>query len=387
MLATMKLLFCSKRLLKDSVLVRGHKKLSTLRFRCIVDPVKVIVKMKTSNEIKACFPPSDRKSKATYAGEWPTRPDTEDKKANWYRNQHRRRNSQYSSHLSDSETPQPACPAGSVASWVRFSFSPTERANRMGSGSTHYGTHARSHQRATGDKPHSLGVAGESSQRQRFLQQSVGLNAEDPGARHSEHPHEHFNHPASETHFIPSPIIPGPRQVVYSSLAADAASRNHLNAEEYTYPHSPRGPQHRLGFQWNQRLPEAQQAEVYVYLVSPPPPSPEHNPEQSAHPFSTSQGSSGKDMLTNRISFAQNRGISSHGPAGQGSSENHKQRKSIWERKHQRKSLQATSDYEKLAGSSGGTSLVHHEPFSHNPSLLPERGRVGVDAVPPTISS
>lgn len=379
MLKTMKILSSSKKLLKETV-IKSHKKLSTLRFRCIVDPVKVTVKMSTANENKACSTPSDRKSKASYAGEWPTRQDTDDKKASWYRNQQRCQNSQCSSHLSDSETPQPACPAGSVASWVRFSFNPTERAMRMGSSSTHYGTHARNHQRATGDKQHGLGVAGESAQGQRFLQQSVGLNAEEPAA----HPHEHFSHQASETHFIPSPILPGPRQVVYSSLAADAASRTRLNSEDYAYPHSPRGPQHRLGLEWHQRLPEAQQAEVYVYLVSPPPPSPEHNPEQSTHPFSASHG---KDVLANRISFGQHRISSTHGPAGQVGFETHKQRKSIWERKHQRKSLQPNLDYEKLAGSSGGTSLGHHEPFSHNPSLLPERGRGGMEAVPPTITS
>ncbi|XP_061486258.1 uncharacterized protein LOC133386582 [Rhineura floridana] len=387
LLKTMKVLSSSKRLWKDSALLRSRKKLSSLRFRCIVDPVKVTVKMGSLHEPKACCSQAGRKSKAYYSGEWSSHHDTDDQKASWYRNQQRRRNSQCSSHLSDTETPQPACPAGSVASWVRFSFSPPERAAEAGSSSARYGTHGRNHQRATGDKQHSSEVAGEGNQGPRLLQHSVSLNTEAAAPHCSEHPHEHFNHQSRETNFIPSPILSGPRRVVYSSLASDAVSRTHLNGEECAYSHSPRGPQHSLGLEWHQHLPAAQQAGVYVYLVSPCPPSPEHNPEQPNHPFSASQTISGKDVLANRMSLNQSRGSFSQGPAGQGSSDTQKQRKSIWERKYQKRFLQLNLDYEKLAGSSGGANLGHHEPFSHNPPLSADRGRGGLDAAPPTIAS
>ncbi|XP_062997853.1 uncharacterized protein LOC134409154 [Elgaria multicarinata webbii] len=388
LLKTMKVLSSSKRLWKDSVLLRDCKKASNLRFRCIVDPVKVTVRMGSPHESKVCCSQVGRKSKAYYSGEWSSHHDTDNKKAGWYRSQKRRRSSQGSSHLSGTETPQPACPAGSVASWVRFSFSSPERAAAAGTSSGHYGVHARNHQRATGDKQHSSEAAAAAGhQGQSFLQRSVGLDAAELTPRRSEQPREDYNRQSSEASFIPSPILPGPRRVVYSALASDTASRTHLNGEDYTYPHSPRGPPHRLGLEWHQRLPAAQQAEVYVYLVSPLPPSPEHNPEQSDHPFSASQAISGKDVLANRISFSQSRGSPSQGPAVPGSSNTHKQRKSIWERKHQRRTLQPTAEYEKLAGSSGGTNAGHHEPFSHNASLLTDRGRGGLAAVPPTIAS
>ncbi|XP_053098927.1 uncharacterized protein LOC128322172 [Hemicordylus capensis] len=385
LLKSIRVLSSSKRLWKNSVLIKGRKKLSTLRFRCVVDPVKITVKMGTTNKPSSLQ--GSRKSKACCFGTWPGLQDAADKKASWSKSQQQRRNSQCSSQPSDTETPQPACPAGSVASWVRFSFNSPECERLAESSSARYGSLARNHQRATGDKPHSLEVAGERVQGQRFLQRSVGLNTQESGARHSEHPHEHLNRQSSETNFIPSPILPGPRRVVYSALASDTISRTHLNSEEYSYPHSPRGPQRRLGLEWHQCLPAAQQAEVYVYLVSPPPPSPEHNSEQINHPFSASQTTSGKDVLANRISFSQSRGSSSQGPAGQGNCETQKQRKSIWERKHQRRSLLPNSDYEKLAGSSAGTSLGHNEPFPHNSPLLADRGRGGLDVVPPTIAS
>ncbi|KAH0619181.1 hypothetical protein JD844_018952 [Phrynosoma platyrhinos] len=380
---TMKILSSSKRLWKDSVLLRSRKKLSNLRFRCVVDPVKVTVRMGNPHESKICCTQIGRKSKACYSGEWSSHHDTDDKKASWYRNQQCHQNS--SSHLSDTETPQPACPAGSVASWVRFSFSTPERA--AGSSSAHYGIHARNHQRATGDKQHSSDVARESLQGPRFPPHTVGLNTEESAPRRSEHPRERFNCPPSEINFIPSPILPGPRRVVYSTLASDTVSRTHLNSEDYVYPHSPRGPQHRLGLEWHQRLPVAQQAEVYVYLVSPPPPSPEHNNEQPNHPFPAPQTTAGKEMLPNRMSLIQTRGSSSQGHGVQGTSDTHKQRKSIWERKHQRRSLQPNSEYEKLAGSNGSPNIDHHEPFFHNSSLLADRGRGGLDVVPPTIAS
>ncbi|XP_053250310.1 uncharacterized protein LOC128416496 [Podarcis raffonei] len=387
LLKTMKVLSSSKRLWKESLLLRGRKKLSSMRFRCIVDPVKVTVKMSSLQEPKACCSQGGRKSKAYYSGEWSSHHDTDDKKASWCRSPQRRRSSQCSSHPSDTETPQPACPAGSVASWVRFNFSPPQRAAEAASSSARCGAHARSHQRATGDKQHSSDITREGAQGQRFLQHSVGMNTEEPAPRCPEPPHEHFNRQSSETNFIPSPILPGPRRVVYSALASDAASRTHLNGEEYPYPHSPRGPRHRLGPEWQQRLPAAQQAEVYVYLVSPPLPSPEHNPDQPNHPFSASQGISRKDVLANRMSLSHSRGSSSQGPAGQGGSDPHKQRKSIWERKHQQRSLQPNPDYEKLAAGSGGASLGHHDPFSHNPPLLADRGRGGLDATPPAIAA
>lgn len=364
----MKAFSSSKRFWRDSGLVKGRKKLPSLRFRCIVDPVKVTVQMGNSSAAKVCWPPDSKKKKTCYYSEGSSHQDTDDKKASCYRNEYQLRNS--SSHASDTETPQPACPAGSVASWVRFSFSSPERATEAGSSSARYGALARNHQRATGDKQHGLNVAAEGTQGQRFLQHSIASNAEQATTHHTDHPH--CNHQSSETNFIPSPILPGPRRVVYSALASDIVSRTHLNSEEYAYPPSPRGPSNRLGLEWHQRLPAAQQAEVYVYLVSPPSPSPEHNPEQPNHPFSTSQTISGKDMLTNRNSFSQSRGSSSQGPAGQGSCDIHKQRKSIWERKHQQRSLQPNLDFEKLTGSSGGASLGH---------------RGGLDAAPPTTAN
>ncbi|XP_077191802.1 uncharacterized protein LOC143836415 [Paroedura picta] len=367
-LKTIKAFSSRKRLWRDSGLSKGRKKLPGLRFRCIVDPVKVTVQMGNANEAKVSWPREGKKKKTCYYSEGSSHQDTDDKKASWYRNQQQLRNSQCSSHASDTETPQPACPAGSVASWVRFSFSSPERATEPGSSSARYGTLARNHQRATGDKPHNSEVAGEGAQGQRFLQRSGVPNAEQATAHHPDHPH--CNRQSSETNFIPSPILPGPRRVVYSALASDTVSRTHLNSEEYAYPHSPRGPQNRLGLEWHQRWPAAQQAEVYVYLVSPPPPSPEHNPEQPHHPFS--QAVSGKEMLTNRNSFSHSRGSSSQGPAGQGSSDIHKQRKSIWERKHQQRSLQPNLDFEKLTGSSGGASLGH---------------RGGLDLAPPTLAN
>ncbi|KAL8179535.1 UNVERIFIED_CONTAM: hypothetical protein K2H54_068073 [Gekko kuhli] len=369
-LKTMKAFSGSKRSWRDSVLIKGRKKLPGLRFRCVVDPVKVTVQMGNSNEAKVCWPRESKKRKTCYYSEGSSHQDTDDKKASWYRNQQQLQNSQCSSHASDTETPQPACPAGSVASWVRFSFSSPERAMEAASSSARYGALARNHQRATGDKQHVLEVAGEGAQGQRFLQRSVVSNAEQAAAHHSDHPH--CNHQSSETNFIRSPILPGPRRVVYSALASDTVSRMHLNSEEYAYPHSPRGPQNRLGLEWHQRLPAAQQAEVYVYLVSPPLPSPEHNPEQPSHPFSVSHNISGKDALANRNSFSQSRGSSSQGPAGQGSCDIQKQRKSIWERKHQQRTLQPNLDFEKLAGSSGGASLGH---------------RGGLDVASPTIAN
>lgn len=383
-LKTVKTLFCSKRLWKDSALLKSRKKYSKLYFRCVLDPVRVTVKMGSPGELKNSCPQNDRKTKAYHPGEWSDQQDTDDKKAgsSWFRNQQGFRNSQCSSHLSDSETPQPACPVGSVASWVRFSLNPPERVNEPGNSSTRYGAHARNHQRATGDKQHSLEVAAEVTQGQRFLQHSLGSNTEEPGIHRSEHSHEPFNHQSNDTHFIPSPILPGPRRVVYSTLASDAASRTPLNHEHYAHPHSSRGHQNRLGLEWQPQLPAAHQAEVYVYLVSPPLPSPEHNPEQPNHPFSATQTISGKDVMANRISFRHSRGSSSQGPADQGC-ETHKQRRSIWERKHQKRSLQPNSDYEKMAGSSGGTNQGQHEPFPHNA----DRGRGGLDAALPTIAS
>ncbi|XP_048354148.1 uncharacterized protein LOC125433573 [Sphaerodactylus townsendi] len=366
----MKALSSSKKLWKDSVLIKGRKKSPGLRFRCILDPVKVTVQMGNSSEAKVCWPRDGKKKKTCYYSEGSSHQDTDDKKASWYRTQQQLQNSQCSSQASDTETPQPACPAGSVASWVRFSFRSPERATEDGSNSARYGAFARNHQRATGDKQHSLELAGEGAQGQRFLQHSVVSNAEQVTAHRSNSPQ--LNNQSSETNFIPSPILPGPRRVVYSAMASDTVSRTHLNGEDYAYPHSPRGPQNRLGLEWHRRLPVAQQAEVYVYLVSPLPPSPEHNPEQANHPSSVSQTTPGKDMLTNRISFSHSRGSSSQGPAGQGSSDGHKQRKSIWERKHQRRSLQPTLDFEKLVGSSGGASLGH---------------RGGLDGAPPTIAN
>ncbi|KAM6453824.1 uncharacterized protein PHA67_013317 [Liasis olivaceus] len=383
----MKILSSSKRLWKESALFRSQKKPSSLRFRCVLDPVKVTVKIGNPHEPKVFCPQQGRKSKAYYSGEWSSHHDTDDKKASWYRNHQRCQDSQGSSHPSDAETPQPACPAGSVASWVRFSFSSPVRTPETGNSSANYGVLARNHQRATGDKLQSSEVAGGSSQGQRFLTRSVGLNTESPAPNHLAHPHEPFHHPSSEINFIPSPILPGPRQVLYSALAPDTVSRTHLNAEEYVYPHSPRGPQHRLGLEWHQRLPAAQQAEVYVYLVSPPHPRPEHRPEQPNQAFPTSQTMPRKEMLENRISLSQNRGSSNLSPTVQGGSDSHKPRKSIWERKRQRRSLQPTSDYEKLVGGSGGVSLGHHEPFPHSPSLLADRGKEGLDATPPTIAS
>ncbi|KAF7248667.1 Collagen alpha-1(XVIII) chain [Varanus komodoensis] len=388
LLKTIKVLSSNKQLWKDSVLLRSRKRVSNLRFRCIVDPVKVTVKMGNPQESKDCCSQAGRKSKAYYYGECSSRHDTDDKKASWYRGQQERQSSQCSSHLSGTETPQPACPAGSVASWVRFSFRAPDQAAEVGTSTAHYGVHARNHQRPTGDKQHSSEAAAEGSQGQRFLQHPVGLNTEELGPRPSEQPHGHLNHQASETHFIPSPILSGPRRVVYSAMASDTASRTHLNGEDYAYPHSPRGPQHRLGLEWHPHLPAAQQAEVYVYLVSPLLPSPEHNPEQLDHPFSAPQTLSGKDALTNRMSLSRNRGSTSPGPAAQGSSDTHKQRKSIWERKHQKRSLQTTADYEKLAGSSGGgAGVAHPELLSHNPSALADRARGGFDIISPNMAS
>lgn len=362
-LKTIKAFSSSKRLWKDSRLIRGRKKFPGLRFRCIVDPVKVTVQMGNSNEAKVCWPRDSKKKKTCYYSEGSSHQDTDDKKATWVRNKQQLQNSQCSSHASDTETPQPACPAGSVASWVRFSFSSPERAREVGSNLARYGALARNHQRATGDKQHNLEVTGEGPQGQRFLQCPAVPDAEQSAAHRSNLPH--CNHQSSETNFIPSPILPGPRHVVYSALASDTVSRTHLNSEEYPYPHSARGPQNRLGLEWHQRLPAAQQAEVYVYLVSPPPSSPARNPEQPNHPFSVSQTVSGKDVLANRNTFSQSRGSSSQGPAVQ-------QRKSIWERKHQQRSLQPNLDFEKLAGSSGGASLGH---------------RGGLEAAPPTIAN
>ncbi|XP_060089215.1 uncharacterized protein LOC132567551 [Heteronotia binoei] len=371
-LNTMKAISSSKRFWADSRLVKGRKKLPGLRFRCIIDPVKVTVQMGDSNKAKVCWPQDSKKKKTCYYSEGSSHQDTDDKKASyWCRNQQKLQASQCSSHASDTETPQPACPAGSVASWVRFSFSSPERTTEVGSSSARYGALARNHQRATGDKQRCLEVASEGTQGQRFLQHSAVSNAEQPAAHRSDHPH--CNHQSSETNFIPSPILPGPRQVVYSALAFDTASRTHLNSEEHhAYPHSARGPQNRLGLEWHQHLPAAQQAEVYVYLVSPPPPSPEHNPEQPNHPFSVAQTVSGKGTLANRNSFCQCRGSSSQEPASQGSCDIHKQRKSIWERKHQQASLQPNLYFKKLPGSSGGVSLSH---------------RGGLEVAPPTIAN
>ncbi|XP_020653136.3 uncharacterized protein LOC110081077 [Pogona vitticeps] len=385
LLKAIRIFSSTKRLWKGSSTVVSRKKLSNLRFRCIVDPVKVTVRMGNPRESKTYSTQVGRKNKACYSGEWSRRNDEDNKKASWYINQQHHQTSPYSSHLSDTETPQPACPAGSVASWVRFRFSSPEHVADVGSSSTHYGVHTRNHQRATGDKRCSSEVAGEGSHGQKFLKYSVGFNTEEPALCHLERPHEQLNHQTSETNFIPSPILSGPSRVVYSALASDTASRTRFN--NYTYPHSPRGPQHHLGLEWHQRLPVAQQAEVYVYLVSPPPPSPEHNPEHPNHPFSAPRTISGKDGLANRISLSQSRGSSSQGPMVHGSSETHKQRRSIWERKHQRRSLQPNLDYEKLAGSSGGGNLEHHETFPHNSSLLADRGRGGPEATPPTIPS
>ncbi|XP_067324307.1 uncharacterized protein [Anolis sagrei] len=385
LLKTMKILSSSKKLWKESVLLRNRKKQSNLRFRCVVDPVKVTVRMSNPPESKICCAQVGRKSKAFYSGEWSSHHDTDDKKTSWYRNQSQHQNSPCSSHLSDTETPQPACPAGSVASWVRFSFSSPERVAE--SSSAHYGIHARNHQRATGDKQLSSEIAREGLQGQRFPPHGVGLNTEEPAPCHSDHPHERFNHLPSVTNFIPSPILPGPRRVVYSALASDTMSRTHLNSEEYAYPHSPRGPQHRLGLEWHQHLPVAQQAEVYVYLISPPTPSPEHNTEQPNHPFSTPRTTSGKETLAHQLSLSQSRGSSSQNHAIQGTSDPHKQRKSIWERKHQRRSLQPNLEYEKLAAGHGSTNVDHQEPFSHNPSLLADRGRAGLDVASPIIAS
>ncbi|XP_060545594.1 uncharacterized protein LOC117674863 isoform X2 [Pantherophis guttatus] len=350
------------------------------------DPVKVTVKIGNPHESKAFSTQLGRKNKAYYSGEWSSHHDTDDKKASWHKNEHLQ-DSQGSSHLSDPETPQPACPVGSVASWVRFSFSSPVRTPDTVNSSANYGVLARSHQRATGDKLQSSEVTGGSSHGQRFLTRSVGLNTDGPAPHHLTQPHEPFHHPNSETNFIPSPILPGPRRVLYSTFAPDTASRTHLNAEEYVYPHSPRGHQPRLGLEWHQHLPTAQQAEVYVYLVSPPHPRAEHRPEQPNQAFPTSQAISRKEMLENRISLNQSRGGSNQGPAVQGGSDSNKPRKSIWERKRQRRSLQPTSDHEKLVGSNGGVNVGTHEPFSHSPSLLVDRGKEGLDATPPNIAS
>ncbi|KAK9404834.1 hypothetical protein NXF25_009661 [Crotalus adamanteus] len=387
LLKTMKILSSSKRLWKESALFRSQRKPSTLRFRCIVDPVKVTVKIGNPHESKAFCTQLGRKNKAYYSGEWSSHHDTDDKKASWCKNRQHIQDSQGSSHLSDPETPQPACPVGSVASWVRFSFSSPVRTPDTGYSSANYGVLARNHQRATGDKLQSSEVTGGSSQGQRFLTRSVGLNTEGPAPHHLAQPHEPFHHPSSETNFIPSPILPGPRRVLYSTFAPDMASRTHLNAEENVYPHSPRGHQPRLGLEWHQHLPAAQQAEVYVYLVSPPHPRPEHRPEQPNQAFPTSQTVSRKEMLENRISLNQSRGSSNQGPAVQGGSDSNKPRKSIWERKRQRRSLQPTPDHEKLVGSCGGVNIGSHEPFSHSPSLLADRGKESLDATPPNIAS
>ncbi|KAJ7332080.1 hypothetical protein JRQ81_014260 [Phrynocephalus forsythii] len=387
LLKALRVFSSTKRLWKGSTLVRNRKKASDLRFRCIVDPVKLTVRMGKPREAKACWTQAGRKNKACYSGEWSSRNDDDNKKTSWHRNQPCHQSSPCSSRLSGTETPQPACPAGSVASWVRFSFSSPEHVADAGSSSTHYNAQARSHQRATGDKQPSSEVAGEHNHGQRFLPHSVGFNTDKAAPCHLEPPHEQLNPQGSETNFIPSPILSGPRRVVYSALASDAASRTRFHSDSYTYPHSPRGPQHSLGLEWHPRLPVAQQAEVYVYLVSPPPPSPEHNPEQLERPFSPPQTISGKDGLANRISLSQSKGNSGQGPAVHGSSEAHKQRKSIWERKHQKRPLQPNTDYEKLAGSSGGGHLAHLDPFPHNSSLLADRGRGGPEAPSPTLGS
>uniref|UniRef100_A0ACB8F6J6 Uncharacterized protein n=1 Tax=Sphaerodactylus townsendi TaxID=933632 RepID=A0ACB8F6J6_9SAUR len=62
-LKTMNALSSSKKLWKDLVLIKGRKKSPGLRFRCILDPVKVTVQMGNSSEAKVCWPRDGKKKK------------------------------------------------------------------------------------------------------------------------------------------------------------------------------------------------------------------------------------------------------------------------------------------------------------------------------------
>ncbi|XP_025041556.1 uncharacterized protein LOC112546169 [Pelodiscus sinensis] len=381
---------------KEVVLNKGHKNVSMLRFHCTLDPLRLTVNMNNLTGLKSHCPQDHRKDKS-YHGSWPTHQDTDDEKASWYghQQQHRQANnrpnqaqhyqdweSQSSSHHSDSDSPQPACPAGSTVSSVHFHTRSPEHVAKARGSLVDWGIYIRNPQRATGDKELHLNSAGETMRGQSFLHQSAVPSTEEPIGLHSECSAVHVHPQVSEAHFIPSPILPGPKRVVYSALTPTPESRTCLNND---YPHSvpqarQRNPEHHPRTEFHQSLPQAPRAEVYIYLVNPQPFGSEHTPEQTSRPFSASRTILVKDTLAKRVSVGHTWESSNQRPRGQVLCDTHPQRKSIWERKHQTSTLQLSPDYEKLAGSSDGASLIHNTP------LLADMTRGGSDTAPPTIN-
>ncbi|XP_043382736.1 uncharacterized protein LOC122462655 [Chelonia mydas] len=383
---------------KELVLTKGHRNISMLHFHCTLDPLRLTVNMNNLNGPKSHCPQGHRKGKG-YHGSWPTHQDTDDEKASWYghQQQHRQVNnrpnpgqryhdweSQSSSRHSDSDSPQPVCPAGSTVSSVRFHISTPEQVAKARGSLVDWGIYIHNPQRVTGVKELGLDSAGEATQLQSSLHQSAVPNTEGPIGLHSECSAVHIHPQVSEAHFIPSPIFPGPKRVVYSALAPTPESRTCLN-NDYHHPVSQayhqRSPEHHPGTEFHQCLPLVQRAEVYIYLVNPPPPSPECTTERSTHPFSASHTILVKDTLANRVSVGHTWESSNQGPTGQIICDTHTQRKSIWERKHQASTLQLSPDYEKLARSSDGANLIH------NPPLLADTTRGGSETAPPNISN
>ncbi|XP_039354794.1 uncharacterized protein LOC120380938 [Mauremys reevesii] len=383
---------------KKLVLTKGQRNISMLHFHCTLDPLRLTVNMNNLNGLKSHCPQGHRKDKG-YHGSWPTHQDTDDEKASWYghQQQHHQVNnrpnpgqryrdwaSQYSSRHSDSDSPQPVCPAGSTVSSVRFHTSSPEQVAKTRGSLADWGIYIHNPRGVTRDKELGLDSAGETTRRQSFLHQSAVPNTEEPISLRSECSAVHIHPHVNEAHFIPSPIFPGPKQVVYSALAPTPESRTCLNNDYHhsvTQAYHQRSPEHHPGTEFHHSLPLVQRAEVYIYLVNPPPLGPEHTAERSTHPFSASRTILVKDTLANRVSVGHTWESSNQGPTGQIICDTHTQRKSIWERKHQASTLQLSQDYEKLAGSSDGANLIH------NPPLLADMTRGGSEAAPLNISN
>ncbi|KYO42052.1 uncharacterized protein LOC102571559 [Alligator mississippiensis] len=401
-LKTLKALYCSKKCStwKDLVLTKGCRKMSSLRFHCTVDPLQLTVNVNHLNGLKNHDIQGDKKSKG-YQGPWPPgHQNTDDDKASWYGyKQHPQANcqpnqeqsshgwdSQSSSPHSDSDSPQPVCPPGSTVSLMHSPSGSRAQLTKTRCSLADWSTYARDPQSATGDKRPGLDSAGEAIQGQSFLNQPAGPSTEEPTAARSECSAAHVRHQVSETPFIPSPILPGPKRVVYSALTPNPESGACLNNCPHSAPPQ-RSPKHHSGPKLHQGLPLGQKARLYVYLVNPQPPHQKHTAVGAPHDFSASRTVLAKDLLGKQASHNRPWEGSKQGSRGQGICDPHMQRKSIWERKRQASVLQSSPGYEKLVGSSSGTNMTHEEPYCPKPPILVDRTRGSLASPAPRSST